>query len=526
MKAGVGTMTVSDWAARPASATRARRVRLQEFIVSLQSLYMHNRTEAGHPARRRFVVLATCCLSLFLVTMDVTIVNVALPSIRRDLQASVAGLQWAIDGYTVVVACLLLLSGSTADRFGRRRTFQLGLTLFGLGSLLCSLAPTTVALVAFRMLQAVGGSMLNPVAMSIIVNTFTDPRERARAIGVWGGVFGVSMAAGPLLGGVLVEHVGWRSIFWINVPVVLLALGLTARFVPESKADTPRRFDPVAQLLVMVGLFALTSAVIDGRRAGWSAWPITTGFGLTLACAVALVIWESRRAEPLLDLRFFRSVPFSSTTLLAVLGFAAFSGFLFLNSLYLQEARGLRASTAGLMTLPVAVALAVCSPLSGRLVGAGRARLAVLVAGLALTGGALVLTRLETGTPLLVLVAVYAVFGVGMGMINAPITNTAVSGMPRSQAGLAAAVASTSRQVGASLGVALAGSLAGGGIEAAHSRDFAASTHPVFWVVAGLGVGIVVLGLASTGEWARASADRVASLFRPGVPAGVAIEVE
>src|SRR5215468_4366769 len=157
---------------------------------------------------RRLLILVTCCLSIALVTMDVTIVNVALPAIRSDLHASVAGLQWSIDGYTVIAASFLLLAGSMADRFGRRRTFQLGLCVFSLGSLLCSLAPSTPALVAFRMLQAVGGSMLNPVAMSIIVNTFVDPRERARAIGVWGAVFGASLAAGPLLGGLLVETIG------------------------------------------------------------------------------------------------------------------------------------------------------------------------------------------------------------------------------------------------------------------------------------------------------------------------------
>ncbi len=463
---------------------------------------------------RPLVILATCCLSLFLVTMDVTIVNVALPSIRRELQAGVAGLQWSIDGYTVVVASFLMLSGSMADRFGRRRTFQLGLAVFSLGSLLCSLAPTPNALVGFRMLQAVGGSMLNPVAMSIIVNTFTERKERARAIGVWGAIFGVSMAAGPLLGGALVDSIGWRSIFWVNVPVGLLALALSASAsFPRSRADRPRRLDLVAQALIIVGLLALTSAVIDGRRVGWSSWTIAAGFAAALASVVALVAWESRRFEPLLDLRFFRSVPFSSATVLAVLAFAAFSGFLFLNSLYLQEARGLRASTAGLMTLPIALALVVCSPLSGRLVGAGHARLAIVVAGAAISCGALMLTRLANDTPLLVLVAAYAVFGVGLGSIGAPVNTTAVSGMPRSQAGLAAAVASTSRQVGASLGVALAGSLAGGGIEAAHRADLAESTHPVFWVIVAFGLAIVVLGVTSTGARARASAERVASLL-------------
>jgi EmrB/QacA subfamily drug resistance transporter len=470
---------------------------------------MYNRT-GSVPSVRRSVVLATCCLSLFLVTMDVTIVNVALPSIRRELHAGVTGLQWAVDGYTVVIACLLLLSGSTADRFGRRRTFQIGLVIFGVGSLLCSLAPTTSALVAFRMLQAVGGSMMNPVAMSIIVNTFTDARERARAIGIWGGVFGVSMAAGPLLGGMLVEHVGWRSVFWINVPVVALAVALTAKYVPES-SGTPRRFDLVGQALVMGGLFALTSTVIEGRRLGWS-WPIAGGFVIAVSCAVGLVRWELRHPQPLLDMRFFRSVPFSSATLLAVLGFAAFSGFLFLNSLYLQDTRAMPASSAGLMTLPAALTLAVCAPISGRLAGAGRSRHAIVAAGIALAIGALVLTRLARDTPLAILVVAYAMFGIGMGTINAPITNTAVSGMPRAQAGTAAAVASTSRQVGASLGVAFAGSLAGSGIDIAHG-DLAAATHVVFWCIAAIGVAITVVGVASTGEKARASAASVASLF-------------
>src|SRR3954468_9265214 len=228
--------------------------------------------------RRQLAILATCCLALALATMDVTIVNVALPAIRRDLHASVAGLQWSLDGYTVIVASFLLLAGSLADRFGRRRIFQIGLCTFSLGSLLCSLAPSTAALVLFRMLQAIGGSMLNPVAMSIIVNTFLDPRERARAIGTWGAVFGISMAAGPLIGGLLVETIGWRSIFWVNVPVGIVAVALAARVIPESRVNEPRRFDLVAQALVIVGLLALTAAVIDGRRVGWTSWPIAAGF--------------------------------------------------------------------------------------------------------------------------------------------------------------------------------------------------------------------------------------------------------
>jgi len=472
---------------------------------------------ANDSPRRRLVILVTCCLALVLTALDATIINIALPAIRSDLHASVAELQWSIDGYTVVVASFLLLAGSIADRFGRRKTLQAGLVVFSLGSLLCSLAPSASALVAFRVVQALGGAMLNPVAMSIIINTFIDPKERARAIGIWGAAFGVSMAAGPLLGGLLVESIGWRSIFWVNIPFGVLGLLLTARFVRESRAAQPRRFDLVAQALVIVALFALTSTVIDGRHAGWTSWPIAAGFATAVASALGLVVWEWRRREPMLDLRFFRSLPFAAATLVAVLAFAAFSGFLFLNSLYLQEARGMPPSAAGLATLPIALALMVCSPLSGRLVGAGRARLALVVAGAAMAIGALLLTALAQQTPLAYLLAAYAIFGIGLGTVNAPITNTAVSGMPRSHAGLASAVASTSRQVGASLGVALAGALAGTGIESAHRPDFAAATHPVFWVVSGLGVGIVVLGLVSTGARARASAARVAFLLdEPG----------
>ncbi len=178
-------------------------------------------------------------MSLLIVSLDNTALNVALPAMRRDLGASVSGMQWTIDAYTLVLASLLMLAGSTADRIGRRKVFVTGLVVFALGSLLCSLAPSLEALVAFRAVQAVGGSMLNPVAMSIITNTFTEPAARARAIGVWGGVVGVSMAAGPLVGGLLVESVGWRAIFWVNLPVALAALLLTLRYVPESRAPGP-----------------------------------------------------------------------------------------------------------------------------------------------------------------------------------------------------------------------------------------------------------------------------------------------
>jgi EmrB/QacA subfamily drug resistance transporter len=457
---------------------------------------------------RPVAVLATCCLSLFLVTMDITIVNLALTSIARDLRASASGLQWSIDAYTVVIASFLVLAGSTADRVGRRRLFQVGLFVFSIGSLLCSFAPTIELLVAFRIVQAIGGAMLNPVAMSIIVNVFIDPKQRARAIGVWGSVVGISMAVGPVLGGFLVEHFGWRSVFWINVPIALVAIALTRQFVPESRAERPRRLDLVGQTLIVTVLATMTSCLIEGPNLGWSSAPIVGGFAIVVCAFIALITYERRRSEPLIDLRFFRSLPFSMATILAVIAFTMFNGFLFLGSLYLQVTRELSAQSAGLCMLPIAAGLLVFSPLSGRLVGAARARWALVAAGVALSAGALLLVPLEVATPLPQLLAAFALFGSGFGLVNAPITTAAVSGMPRAQAGVASALASTSRQVGATLGVALSGTIAG----AATGPGFVGATHAYWWLIAIGGALIALLGLVATGERARRSVVAISSL--------------
>lgn len=455
-----------------------------------------------------------------MVSMDVTIVNVALPAIRKDFGATVAALQWSIDAYTVVVASFLMLAGSTGDRVGRRRTFQCGLFLFSAGSLLCSVAPTMNALILFRMIQALGGAMLNPVAMSIIVNVFTDPRDRARAIGIWGAVFGVSMALGPVVGGALTQSLGWRSIFWINVPIGLLAIVGTVRLVPESRAAKVRGFDGIGQFLVVAALATLTFGTIEGPRAGWRS-PLIVSLFISAAVSIAsLLAVESRRKEPLIDLRFFRSTPFASATGLAVLAFSSFSGFLFLNSLYLQEVRGLSAFHAGLCTLPTALSVVICSPLAGRMVGAGRTRESLMIAGIAIMVAALSLTRIAPDTPLGWLIVTYAVFGLGFGCVNAPITNTAVSGMPRAQAGVAAAIASTSRQVGASLGVAIAGAVVGSKMRGAGGIDFSTATRSVWWLVAFGGAAIALLGFASTSARAKASARNVAYLLEEPVSEG------
>ncbi|MEO3973331.1 MFS transporter [Streptomyces sp. CAU 1734] len=464
--------------------------------------------------RRRLLVLGICCMSLLIVSLDNTILNVALPSMGRELNASVAGLQWTIDAYTLVLASLLMLAGSTADRIGRRKVFMAGLVLFTLGSLLCSLAPNLESLVAFRMIQAVGGSMLNPVAMSIITNTFTEPAERARAIGVWGGVVGISMAAGPLIGGLLVDTVGWRSIFWVNLPVGLLALLLTWRHVPESRAPKPRRPDPVGQVLIIALLGSLTYAIIESNA---------VFAGIAVAALVGVVLYEPRRREPLIDLRFFRSAPFSGATVIAVSAFAALGGFLFVNTLYLQEVRGYSALHAGLYMLPMAGTTLICAPLSGRLVGSRGPRIPLLISGTAMAASGVLFAAFDAETSDVLLFTGYVLFGIGFGTVNAPITNTAVSGMPRAQAGVAAAVASTSRQIGQTLGVAVIGAVLAAGVtvsagSAAYAGMFVDAGRTVWWIIAGCGFTVLVVGALTSGDWARRTARRCARTLEPAEP--------
>ncbi len=471
--------------------------------------------------RRQRIVLAICCMSLLIVGMDNTIVNVALNAIRHDLHASLSDLQWTVDAYTVTLAGLLMLAGSTADRLGRRRVFQTGLVMFSLGSLLCSVAPSLGWLVAFRAVQAVGGSMLNPVAMSIITNVFTEPRARARAIGVWGGVVGLSLGVGPIVGGALIDSIGWRAIFWVNVPIGVAALVLAAVFVPESRAPRARRPDPVGQLLIIVLLAGATFGIIEVPRAGWSSPSTVVAFVAALVALVALLPYERRRRDPLLDLRFFSSVPFSGATTIAVCAFAGFSGFLFMITLYLQQVRGLSPLAAGAFLLPLAVATLIFAPVSGRIVGNRGPRLPLFIAGSLLAVGGLLLSATGTDEPYWRLIVALTVFAVGFAFVNAPITNTAVSGMPREQAGVAAAVASTSRQVGGALGVAVIGSVLASGAGVGGGAAFVAAAHPAWWIVTGLGVAVLVLGLLTTGRRAVATAERTAERVRDDEPAAV-----
>ena len=467
-------------------------------------------------SRRKAIILVTCCLSLLIVSMDATIVNIAIPNIRADLNASGPQLQWVIDIYTLVLASLLLLSGAAADRFGRRRTFQLGLVVFAVASLMCSLAPNIETLIAARLLQAIGGSMMNPVAMSIITQVFTGRVERARAIGVWGGVVGISMAAGPIVGGALIELINWRAVFWINLPICALAIVLTAIFVPESKSATMRSVDPIGQGLGMAFLFGIVFVLIEGPVEGWADARIVAVAVAAAAAFAGFLAYEARRHDPFIDLRFFHSIPFASATVIAVCAFASWGAFLFMMSLYLQDERGFSAMHTGLIYLPIALGALLFSPLSGRMVGRFGARPSLLTAGTLITGATLMLAELSATTPVWQLLVVFAVFGIGFSMVNAPVTNAAVSGMPTDRAGAASAIASTSRQVGVSIGVALCGSVAGGALVAAGS-DFATATRPLWLICAALGVVIFVLGLYSTSGKALRSADRLAPLVAADV---------
>jgi len=464
--------------------------------------------------RRPWLILCICCMSLLVAGIDVTIVNVALPSIARGLHGSLSDLQWTVDAYTLVIGSLLMASGSMADRFGRKRVFQVGLALFTLGSLLCSVATSVIALVLFRCLQAVGGSMLNPVALSIISNVFTERKARARAMGVWGAVFGISLALGPVVGGVLVTALSWRAIFWINIPIGAAAIILTQLFVPESRAGVARRFDPWGQLLVIVFLVTLTYAVIEGPSHGWGSPLIVTMFAVALVAVLALVRVELRREQPLLEMRFFRSLPFSGASAIAVVAFGALSGFMFLNTLYLQEGRGYSPLHAGLLTLPMAAMICVFAPVSGRLVASRGARLPMVLAGFAIAVSLTMLTRLSDATSLPYLLASYVVFGIACGLVNAPISNTAVSGMPNSQAGVAASVASASRQTGSALGVAITGSIVAG----APAAGLASASHAAWALLAACGLVVAALGFATTTQRAIATAQRVRGKLDDEVP--------
>jgi EmrB/QacA subfamily drug resistance transporter len=449
--------------------------------------------------RRKAAVLATCCLTVLITGIDLTIANLAIPSIRTDLTATGAHAQWVIAIYALGVASLQLLGGAAGDRFGRRRILQIGTAIFMFGSLLCGLATDIDVLIAARAVQAVGASMMNPVALAIISQVFVGAVERARAIGIWGAVFGAALALGPVVGGVLIDVLGWRWVFWINLPISAVAIALCAAVVPESRSATIRGLDPVGQLLAAGSLFGLVFFLIESPGRGWThPWVVATAVAAALA----------------FELRFFRSIPFTSAALTALFVFMVWGAFLFMMSIYLQGWRGYPAVHAGLLLVPVGLAVLVFSPISGRMVGRIGNRPPLMIAGLMTAAMSMMLIFLTPMAPRWLLMMIFVSFGITFGMVTVPINYAAVSGMPPDRAGAAAGVTSTSKQVGISLGVALSGVLAAGALSPPVG-DFTAAADPLWVFTLVLGLAIAALGVISTSPRAKQSAERLTPLIAP-----------
>ena len=340
--------------------------------------------------------------------------------------------------------------------------------------------------------------MLNPVAVSIISSVFKGREERDWAIGIWISMFGVSMALGPVLGGILTSAVGWRSIFWVNVPIGLTAIALAARYIPESRPGALRRPDLVAQVLVIVMLGSLIYAIIEGARTGWREPGIRGLFGLAGVAFVVLVLWDLRRKDPLIDPRFFRNLPFTGAVLTGICAFGCLGGFLFLGTLYLQDTRGLPALDAGLHMLPAAAAMAVCPLLAARLAARNGLRVPLTLGGAALALSMAAMSRLTAFSGDLYLIAAFMMFGIGLGMVDGQISTAAVSAMPPSQAGLASGIASASRQVGQALGVAISGALLNTNLHGPVQAEFASASRPAWLLLTGCGCAVLVLGLTTT----------------------------
>lgn len=463
--------------------------------------------------KNKYIILISCCMSLFLVTMDVTVVNVALPTIQKNLITSTSQLQWVIDAYTLTLASFLLLSGSTADKIGRKKIFLLGLFIFGIGSFLCGIAPTINFLIFFRVIQGIGGSMLNPVAMSIITNVFTDSKERAWAIGWWGSVTGISLAVGPILGGALTHYISWRSTFYINIPFILIALLLSFKFIPESKSKYPKKNDSIGQILIIIFLFTLIYWLIEIPKVSIKSSLMIFVLSLCILSLIIFIFYEYRQKEPLVNIKYFYSIPFTSAALLAILGFTIYNGFLFINTIYLQNSRAMTSLLAGLYTLPLAISSFFTAPISGKMVGEKGTKIPIMICGffMSLASFLYIIVSTYTNINIFFLLTIYIILGIGFGMLNAPITVTAVEGMPLSESGTAASIAVTCKQVGNSLGVALPTIFSTG-------TSPNSINNPHIWILYTiLGLMIIFLGYFSNTKYAKKSLKKVQQLLKSSV---------
>jgi EmrB/QacA subfamily drug resistance transporter len=409
------------------------------------------------PYDKRWWALGALCLSLVVIGMDNTILNVALPTLARDLGASASELQWMVDSYVLVFAGLLLTMGALGDRFGRKRALNVGLTIFGLGSIASAFSGTATTLIATRALMGVGGALIMPSTLSIITNIF-PPIERGRAIGIWAGVSGFGIILGPVVGGWLLEHFWWGSVFLVNVPIIAIAMIYGWRVVPESRDPAATPLDPVGAALSIGGLVALVYGIIEAPSHGWASTATLTALGIAAVLLGVFIWWELRSEHPMLQIQFFENPRFSAASASITLVFFALFGTIFLNAQYLQFVLGYSPLQAGVRVMPVAT-LIVAAPLSARLVQRFGSKL-VVAGGLlvvALSLGLLSTVTAESGYVLIA--ASLAILGAGMGFTMAPATESIMGSLPLAKAGVGSAMNDTTRQVGGALGVAVLGSV-------------------------------------------------------------------
>lgn len=415
--------------------------------------------EGAGPNPRRWQILAVLCVSLFVIVMDNTIVNVALPTLARELDAGTSSLQWIVDAYTLVFAGLLLAAGGLGDRFGRKGALLAGLALFGAFSAAGAFASSTGQLISARAVMGVGAALIFPTTLAIVVNVFTEPRERAAAIGIWTAIAGVGVALGPISGGWLLEHFSWGSVFLVNVPVTVAGIVGTLVLVPRSRDPRAPRLDLPGLVLSIAGVTLLVWSLIEAPSHGWIS--ATTIGGIVGAVALLSVFawWELRTPAPLLDVHLFRNMRFTAASLAITLGFFALFGFIFLVTQYLQLVKGYSALQAGVRTLPFAIAMVVAAVSSPKVVQRIGTKV-VVAAGLALmAGGFAIASTNDASTSYTVIASAMVLMGFGLGSAAAPATESILASLPREKAGVGSAVNDTTREVGGTLGVAVLGSI-------------------------------------------------------------------
>ncbi|MCU1370519.1 MAG: drug resistance transporter, partial [Ilumatobacteraceae bacterium] len=411
-------------------------------------------------SNRRWIALGVLCMSLLVVGLDNTILNVALPRLSADLDATTSQLQWIIDGYTLVFAGLLLTTGSLGDRYGRRSALSAGLLVFVAGSIASAFATTPELLIATRSIMGVGAALIMPATLSLLTNIFTDPTERAKAIGIWAGVSGIGVAIGPMLGGWLLEHFSWGSVFLVNVPVVAIALPAGYFLLPDSKAANSPKLDVLGALLSIVALVSLVWAIIEAPAKGWTSPSVLGAFALGAATMAVFIWWQTTTDHPMLDIKFFRNPRFSAANLAVTLTFFAMFGSMFVITQFMQFVLGYTPLEAGIRSVPLALMLMVVAPQSTRLVRRVGTKL-VVAGGLATV--AIGLGVASTATPELGYVGrilpSQILLGLGIALAMAPATESIMGSLPRSKAGVGSAMNDTTRQMGGALGVAIIGSI-------------------------------------------------------------------